>query len=87
MFKNQLNKINTFEEGIVARKGNIKKLAEGSVVFIESLKKVGINYKLIMPSHIKVKIEQLINELPNATTVYLACLEALRGLTPEQIMV
>jgi hypothetical protein len=52
-------------------------------VFIKSLKKVGINYKLITPSHIKIKIEQLINESPNATTAYLACLEALRGLIPE----
>ena len=49
-------------------------------MFIKSLKKVGINYKLITPSHIKIKIEQLINKLLNATTAYLAYLEALKGL-------
>ena len=49
-------------------------------MFIESLKKVGINYKLITPSHIKIKIKQLINKSLNATTAYLACLEALKGL-------
>ena len=52
-------------------------------MFIKLLKKVGINYKLITPSHIKIKIEQLINELLNATATYLACLEALRGLIPK----
>ena len=87
MFKNQFDKIDTFKEGIAVREGNIKKLVEGLVVFIKSLKKVGIDYKLITPSHIKVKIEQLINELPNVITAYLACLEALRGLTPKQIAV
>jgi len=86
-FKNQLDKINIFEEGTPAREGNIKKLVEGSVMFIKSLKKVGINYKSIMPSHIKIKIEQLINKLPNGTTAYLVCLEALRGPTPEQMVV
>ena len=79
MFKNQLNKINTLEERTAAKEGNIKKLMEGLVVFIKSLKKVGINYKLITPSHIKVKIKQLINKSPNTTTAYLACLEALKG--------
>ena len=57
MFKNQLDKINTFKEGTAAKKGNIKKLIKGLVVFIKSLKKVGIDYKLIMPSHIKIKIK------------------------------
>jgi len=56
-------------------------------VFIKLLKKVGINYKLITLSHIKIKIKQLINESLNATTTYLAYLEALRGLTPKQIAV
>ena len=86
-FKNQLDKINIFEEGTPAREGNIKKLTEGLVMFIKLLKKVGINYKLIMPSHIKIKIEQLINESPNVTIAYLACLEALRGPTPKQMAV
>ena len=53
---------------------------EGLVIFIKLLKKVGINYKLITLSHIKIKIKQLINKLLNTTTAYLACLEALRGL-------
>jgi hypothetical protein len=57
VFKNQLDKINTFKEGTAAKKGNIKKLIKGLVVFIKSLKKVGIDYKLIMPSHIKIKIK------------------------------
>ena len=52
-------------------------------MFIKLLKKVGINYKLITPSYIKIKIEQLINKLPNAITAYLACLEALKGLIPK----
>ena len=56
-------------------------------MFIKLLKKVGINYKLIILSHIKIKIEQLINKLLNAITAYLACLEALRGLTLKQIVV
>ena len=83
MFKNQLNKIDTYKEGIAIREKNIKKLIEGLVIFIESLKKIGINYKLITLSHIKIKIKQLINELPNGTTAYLAYLEALRGLIPK----
>jgi C4-dicarboxylate transporter len=82
-FKSQFNKINTFKEGIAAKEENIKKLIEGSVVFIKSLKKVGIDYKLITLSHIKIKIKQLINESLNVTAAYLACLEALRGPTPE----
>ena len=57
MFKNQFNKINTLKKEIVVREENIKKLIEGLVVFIELLKKVGINYKLIMLSYIKIKIE------------------------------
>jgi len=60
---------------------------EGLVVFIKSLKKVGINYKFITLSHIKIKIKQLINKSPNDTTAYLAYLEALRGLIPKQIAV
>ena len=56
---------------------------EGLVIFIKLLKKVGINYKLIMLSHIKIKIKQLINKLLNAITAYLAYLEALRGLIPK----
>jgi hypothetical protein len=52
-------------------------------VFIKSLKKVGINYKLIILSHIKIKIKQLINELLNATAAYLAYLKALKSPTPE----
>ena len=60
---------------------------EGLVVFIKLLKKIGINYKLITLSYIKIKIKQLINKLPNTTTAYLACLEALKGLTPKQIAV
>jgi hypothetical protein len=52
-------------------------------MFIKSLKKVGIDYKLITPSHIKIKIKQLINKLLNTTTAYLACLETLKGLTPK----
>jgi hypothetical protein len=87
VFKSQLNKINTFKKRIAAREGNIKKLTEGSVIFIKLLKKVGIDYKLITPSHIKIKIKQLINELLNTTTAYLACLEALRGPTPKQMAV
>ena len=87
MFKNQLDKINIFKEGIVIRGENIKKLIKELIVFIKSLKKVGIDYKLITPSHIKIKIEQLINKLLNATVTYLACLEALRGPTPEQMVV
>ena len=53
---------------------------EGLVVFIKSPKKIGINYKFITPSHIKIKIKQLINKSLNAITAYLAYLEALRGL-------
>ena len=49
-------------------------------MFIKLLKKVGINYKLITLSHIKIKIKQLINKSLNTITAYLACLEALRGL-------
>jgi len=30
---------------------------EGLVVFIKSPKKIGINYKFITPSHIKIKIK------------------------------
>jgi hypothetical protein len=60
---------------------------EGLVIFIKSLKKIGINYKLITPSYIKIKIKQLINKSLNSTTAYLACLEALRGLIPKQIVV
>ena len=56
-------------------------------MFIKLLKKVGINYKLITPSHIKIKIKQLINKLPNITAAYLACLEALRSPIPKQIVV
>ena len=56
-------------------------------MFIKSLKKIGINYKFITLSYIKIKIKQLINESLNVTTAYLACLEALRGLTPKQIVV
>jgi len=56
-------------------------------MFIELLKKVGINYKFIIPSYIKIKIEQLINKLPNTTAAYLAYLEALKGPTPEQMAV
>jgi len=56
-------------------------------VFIKLLKKVGINYKLITPSYIKIKIKQLINKSPNAIAAYLACLEALRGPTPKQMVV
>jgi hypothetical protein len=56
-------------------------------VFIKSLKKVGINYKLITPSYIKIKIKQLINKLLNATAAYLAYLKALRGLTPKQMVI
>ena len=56
-------------------------------MFIKLLKKVGINYKLIMLSHIKIKIKQLINKLPNTTAAYLACLEALKGLTLKQMAV
>jgi len=52
-------------------------------VFIKLLKKVGINYKLITLSHIKIKIKQLINKLPNTTAAYLAYLEALKGLIPK----
>jgi hypothetical protein len=54
-------------------------------VFIKLLKKVGIDYKLITPSYIKIKIKQLINKSLNATAAYLACLKALKGLTPEQM--
>jgi hypothetical protein len=57
VFKSQLNKINIFKEGTAIKKGNIKKLIEGLVMFIKSLKKVSINYKLIMLSHIKIKIK------------------------------
>ena len=56
-------------------------------MFIKLLKKVGIDYKLITLSYIKIKIEQLINELLNATTAYLACLEVLKGPTPKQMVV
>ena len=56
-------------------------------MFIKSLKKVGINYKLIMLSYIKIKIKQLINKLLNITAAYLACLEVLRGPTPKQMAV
>jgi len=56
-------------------------------VFIKSLKKIGINYKFITLSYIKIKIKQLINESLNVTTAYLACLEALRGPTLKQIVV
>jgi hypothetical protein len=52
-------------------------------MFIKSLKKVGIDYKLIIPSYIKIKIKQLINKLLNTTAAYLACLETLKGLTPK----
>ena len=52
-------------------------------MFIELLKKIGINYKLITLSYIKIKIKQLINKLLNTTTAYLAYLEALRGLIPK----
>ena len=52
-------------------------------MFIKLLKKVGINYKLIILSHIKIKIKQLINKLPNTTAAYLAYLEALKGLIPK----
>ena len=83
MFKNQLNKIDTYKEGIAVKEKDIKKLAEGLVVFIKSLKKVGINYKIITPNYIKIKIKQLINELLNGTTAFLACLEALKGLIPK----
>ena len=87
MFKNQLNKINILKERTAVREENTKKLIEGLVVFIKSLKKVGINYKLITPSYIKIKIKQLINKLLNTTTTYLAYLKALKGLTPKQIAV
>ena len=83
MFKNQLNKINTYKKGTAIREKDIKKLIEGLVIFIKSLKKIGIDYKLITLSHIKIKIKQLINKLLNSTTAYLACLEALRGLIPK----
>ena len=56
-------------------------------MFIKLLKKVGIDYKLIILSYIKIKIEQLINELLNATAAYLACLEALRGPIFKQMAV
>jgi len=56
-------------------------------VFIKSLKKIGINYKFIILSYIKIKIKQLINKSLNTTTAYLAYLEALRGLIPKQIVV
>ena len=56
-------------------------------MFIKLLKKIGINYKLITPSYIKIKIKQLINKLPNTTATYLACLEALKSLTPKQMAV
>ena len=52
-------------------------------MFMESLKKVGIDYKLITLNYIKIKIEQLINKLLNTTTTYLACIEALKGLIPK----
>ena len=52
-------------------------------MFIKLLKKVGIDYKLITPSYIKIKIKQLINELLNTTAAYLACLKALKGPTPK----
>ena len=52
-------------------------------MFIKLLKKVGIDYKLIMLSYIKIKIKQLINKLLNATAAYLACLKILRGPTPK----
>jgi hypothetical protein len=87
VFKSQFNKIDTLKKGIAVREGNIKKLIKGSVMFIKLLKKVGIDYKLITPSYIKIKIKQLINESLNATAAYLACLEALKGLTPKQIAV
>ena len=57
MFKNQLNKINTYKKGIAIREKDIKKLIEGLVIFIKLLKKIGINYKLITLSHIKIKIK------------------------------
>ena len=56
-------------------------------MFIKLLKKVGIDYKLIILNYIKIKIKQLINELLNATAAYLAYLEALRGPISEQIAV
>ena len=56
-------------------------------MFIKLLKKIGINYKLIMLSHIKIKIKQLINKLLNATAAYLAYLEALKSPTPKQMAV
>ena len=56
---------------------------EGLVIFIKLLKKVGIDYKLITLSYIKIKIKQLINKLLNSTATYLAYLEALRGLIPK----
>jgi len=52
-------------------------------MFIKLLKKVGIDYKLITLSYIKIKIKQLINKLLNSTTTYLAYLEALKGLIPK----
>ena len=52
-------------------------------MFIKLLKKVDINYKLITPSYIKIKIKQLINKSLNATAAYLTCLEVLRGPTPK----
>ena len=57
MFKNQLNKINTYKEGTVIREKDIKKPIKGLVIFIKLLKKIYIDYKLITLSHIKIKIK------------------------------